>query len=114
MVPNIFTLGIAGRGPLTGKGSGILVMSIVGGTIPPVRVGARANRIGVHHAFLLLTVCYLYGVCHASEAQSQWSHFDAPGSVTENSMQCRKAFEGLFNHPIQHARIRDVCREIDI
>lgn len=64
MVPNIFTLGIAGLGPLTGKGSGILVMSIVGGTIPPVRVGARANRIGVHHAFLLLTVCYLYGVCH--------------------------------------------------
>ena len=64
MVPNIFTLGIAGLGPLTGKGSGILVMSIVGGTIPPVRVGACANRIGVHHAFLLLTVCYLYGVCH--------------------------------------------------
>ncbi len=29
MVPNIFTLGIAGLGPLTGKGSGILVMSIV-------------------------------------------------------------------------------------
>src|SRR5437899_12892756 len=65
MVPNIFTLGIAGLGPLTGKGSGILVMSIVAGTIPPVRVGARANRIGGHHAFLLLTGCYLYGVCNA-------------------------------------------------
>ncbi len=106
MVPNIFTLGIAGLGPLTGKGSGILVMSIVGGTIPPVRVGARANRIGVHHAFLLLTVCYLYGVCHGFRGSKP--------VVAENSMQCRKAFEGLFNHPIQHARIRDVCREIDI
>src|SRR5207244_7708044 len=86
MVPNIFTLGIAGLGPLTGKGSGILVMSIVGGTIPPVRVGARANRIG---EYITLSCCSRFVICMAcataSEAQSPWSHFDAPGSVTENS-----------------------------
>jgi FHS family L-fucose permease-like MFS transporter len=60
MFPNIFTLGIAGLGPLTGKASGILVMSIVGGAILPVLMGALADRIGVHHALLLPAICYLY------------------------------------------------------
>src|SRR5205814_2214236 len=46
MFPNIFTLGIAGLGPLTGKGSGILVMSIVGGAILPVLMGALADGSG--------------------------------------------------------------------
>src|SRR5207249_4573572 len=60
MFPSIFTLGIAELGPLTGKGSGILVMSIVGGAILPVLMGALADRIGVHHALLLPAICYLY------------------------------------------------------
>src|SRR5262249_19707372 len=35
MFPTIFTLGIRGLGPLTGRGSGALVMAIVGGAIIP-------------------------------------------------------------------------------
>jgi MFS transporter, FHS family, L-fucose permease len=60
MFPNIFTLAIAGLGPLTGKGSGVLVMSIVGGAIVPVIMGALADRIGVHYALALPGLCYLY------------------------------------------------------
>jgi len=60
MFPNIFTLGIAGLGPLTGKGSGVLVMSIVGGAVLPVIMGALADRIGVHYALVLPGICYLY------------------------------------------------------
>jgi FHS family L-fucose permease-like MFS transporter len=60
MFPSIFTSGIAGLGPLTGKGSSIMVMAIVGGAILPVIVGAMADRIGIHHAFLLPALCYLY------------------------------------------------------
>jgi MFS transporter, FHS family, L-fucose permease len=60
MFPSIFTLGIAELGPLTGEGSGILIMAIVGGAIIPVLVGALADRIGIHHAFLLPAICYLY------------------------------------------------------
>src|SRR5690349_9875280 len=60
MFPNIFTLGIAGLGPLTGKASGVLVMSIVGGAILPLLMGALADRVGVHHALLLPALCYLY------------------------------------------------------
>jgi FHS family L-fucose permease-like MFS transporter len=60
MFPSIFTLGIAELGPLTGEGSGILIMSIVGGAIIPVVVGALADRIGIHHAFFIPAICYLY------------------------------------------------------
>jgi FHS family L-fucose permease-like MFS transporter len=60
MFPSIFTLGIAGLGPLTGKGSGLLVTAIVGGAIIPVLEGALADSIGIHHAFVLPALCYLY------------------------------------------------------
>ena len=60
MFPSIFTLGIAGLGPLTSKGSGLLVAAIVGGAIIPVVQGAIADRIGIHHAFILPVLCYLY------------------------------------------------------
>jgi MFS transporter, FHS family, L-fucose permease len=60
MFPSIFTLGIAKLGPLTGDGSGLLVMAIVGGAIIPVLQGALADRIGIHHAFVLPVLCYLY------------------------------------------------------
>ena len=60
MFPSIFTLGIAKLGPRTGDGSGLLIMAIVGGAIIPVVQGAIADRIGVHHAFVLPVVCYLY------------------------------------------------------
>jgi len=60
MFPSIFTLGIAELGPLTGEGSGVLVMAIVGGAILPVAQGALADQFGIHHAFILPVLCYLY------------------------------------------------------
>lgn len=60
MFPTIFSLGVAELGPLTGNGSGILNMAIVGGAILPVIQGVIADHIGIHHAFLLPVICYLY------------------------------------------------------
>jgi MFS transporter, FHS family, L-fucose permease len=60
MFPTIFSLGLAELGPLTGSGSGILTMAIVGGAILPVIQGIIADRVGIHHAFLLPVLCYLY------------------------------------------------------
>jgi MFS transporter, FHS family, L-fucose permease len=60
MFPSIFTLGVAELGPLTGDGSGLLIMAIVGGAIIPLAQGAIADRIGIHHAFFLPVICYLY------------------------------------------------------
>ncbi|HZQ70929.1 MAG TPA: sugar MFS transporter [Terriglobales bacterium] len=65
MFPSIFTLGIAELGPLTGDGSGALIMAIVGGAIIPLLQGVLADRIGIHHAFVLPVLCYLYIVFYA-------------------------------------------------
>src|SRR5271169_5339440 len=60
MFPSIFTISIEGLGPLTGKGSALLVCAIVGGAIIPELQGVLADRIGIHHAFILPALCYLY------------------------------------------------------
>jgi len=60
MFPTIFSLGVAELGPLTGSGSGLMNMAIVGGAILPVVQGVIADHVGVHHAFVLPVICYLY------------------------------------------------------
>jgi len=60
MFPSIFTLGVAELGPLTGDGSGIMIMAIVGGALIPLAQGWIADKIGIHHAFFLPVICYLY------------------------------------------------------
>jgi len=60
MFPSIFTLGIAGLGPATGRGSGLLIAAIVGGAIIPEAEGLLADKVGLHLAFILPALCYLY------------------------------------------------------
>jgi|ERR1035438_1668304 FHS family L-fucose permease-like MFS transporter len=77
MFPCIFTMGIAELGPLTGDGSGIMNMAIVGGAVIPWMVGQAADLInrsyypamtegqtswgqGIHYSLIIATVCYLY------------------------------------------------------
>jgi MFS transporter, FHS family, L-fucose permease len=60
MFPTIFSLGVAELGPLTGSGSGLLTMAIVGGAVLPVIQGVIADHVGIHHAFFLPLLCYLY------------------------------------------------------
>jgi MFS transporter, FHS family, L-fucose permease len=77
MFPCIFTMGIAELGPLTGDGSGILNMAIVGGAVIPWIVGKTADMLnhqyypalsqgetswgqGLHYALIAAAVCYLY------------------------------------------------------
>jgi MFS transporter, FHS family, L-fucose permease len=72
MFPSIFTLSIEGLGPLTGEGSGILVAAIVGGAIIPELQGVIADRIGIHHAFFLPAICYIY-IAYFAFRGSQYS-----------------------------------------
>jgi FHS family L-fucose permease-like MFS transporter len=60
MFPNIFALGISGLGPMTSKGSGLIMTAIVGGAILPYLLGALADRVGIQHAFVIPMICYLY------------------------------------------------------
>jgi FHS family L-fucose permease-like MFS transporter len=65
MFPTIFTLGINGLGKLTGQGSAVLVMCIVGGGVIPLLQGALADSIGIQKAFIIPVVCYAYIVWFA-------------------------------------------------
>ncbi len=60
MFPTIFTLAVAELGPLTSRGSGLLVQAIVGGAAFPVLMGYLADHIGIHKALALPMVCYLF------------------------------------------------------
>src|SRR5882757_2857170 len=77
MFPCIFTMSIAELGPLTGDGSGILNMAIVGGAVIPWLVGKAGDLInrayypamtqgetswgqGIQYALILASLCYLY------------------------------------------------------
>ncbi len=60
MFPTIFTLAVAELGPLTGRGSGLLVQAIVGAAVIPVSMGWLADRFGIHHSLLLPLLCYLF------------------------------------------------------
>ena len=63
MFPSIFTLGIEGLGPLTSKGSSLLIAAILGGAIIPELQGKLADRIGLHPSFVLPAICYIYIAC---------------------------------------------------
>lgn len=60
MFPTIFTLAIDGLGKHTGQASGILCSAIVGGAILPVIQGFFADNIGIHYAFFVPVIGYLY------------------------------------------------------
>jgi FHS family L-fucose permease-like MFS transporter len=60
MFPSIFTLGIQDLGPLTSKGSSLMIAAIVGGAIIPLSTGKLADHIGLQTAFLLPAICYVY------------------------------------------------------
>jgi MFS transporter, FHS family, L-fucose permease len=58
--PNVFALGIAGLGPLTSRGAGLINTAIVGGAVIPYLIGALADKIGIQGSFVLPMACYLY------------------------------------------------------
>jgi FHS family L-fucose permease-like MFS transporter len=84
MFPTIFTLAIAGLGPRTGEGSGVLCMAIVGGAIVPVMQGWLADHVSLLYSFVLPLACYLYiayygSKGHVATAASLHAHSRAPG-----------------------------------
>ena len=60
MFPSIFSLGVQDLGPLTSKGSSLMIAAIVGGAIIPMATGKLADTIGLQAAFLIPAICYIY------------------------------------------------------
>jgi FHS family L-fucose permease-like MFS transporter len=60
MFPTIFALGIKDLGPLTKKGSSLLVMSIVGGALIPVIMGRIADVSTMALGFIVPLICFAF------------------------------------------------------
>jgi MFS transporter, FHS family, L-fucose permease len=60
MFPTIFALGIAGLGPMTSKGSGLIMTAVWGGALIPVFIGWLSDNFSYELALLVPTCCYLY------------------------------------------------------
>jgi len=60
MFPTIFALSIKNLGPLTKRGSSLLVMSIIGGAIFPAIMGRISDMSNIQTAFIVPLICYTY------------------------------------------------------
>jgi FHS family L-fucose permease-like MFS transporter len=60
MFPTIFTLAVAELGPLTSRGSGLLVQAIVGAAFIPLISGLLADHLGIHASLIPPLLCYLF------------------------------------------------------
>jgi FHS family L-fucose permease-like MFS transporter len=60
MFPTIFALSIKDLGPLTQRGSSLLVMSIIGGAVIPAIMGRISDASSIQTAFIVPLLCYLY------------------------------------------------------
>ena len=60
MFPTIFALGIKNLGPLTKRGSSMMVMAIVGGAIFPPIMGRISDATNIQTAFIVPLICYIY------------------------------------------------------
>jgi len=60
MFPTIFALGIKNLGPLTKRGSSLMVMAIIGGAIFPAIMGRISDATNIQSAFIVPLICYLY------------------------------------------------------
>jgi FHS family L-fucose permease-like MFS transporter len=60
MFPTIFALSIKNLGPLTKRGSSLLVMAILGGAIFPAIMGRISDASSIQTAFVVPLFCYLF------------------------------------------------------
>ena len=60
MFPTIFALGIKDLGPLTKRGSSLMVMAIIGGAIFPAIMGRISDASSIQTAFIIPLICYIY------------------------------------------------------
>jgi len=60
MFPTIFALGVKNLGVYTKKGASYIIMSIVGGAIVPLVMGALAQFHSTPFSYLVPLVCFVF------------------------------------------------------
>jgi FHS family L-fucose permease-like MFS transporter len=85
MFPTIFTLAIEGLGHLTQRGSGLLIMAIVGGALVPLLQAAIADSAGLLISFLVPVACYAYVIFFAWTCRRPVANTDEPIATSVTS-----------------------------
>ena len=78
MFPTIFALSLKNLGPLTKRGSSLLVMSIVGGALIPAVMGRISDASTIQRAFIVPLICYLYVIYFAAQGYKPSTVLTAP------------------------------------
>ena len=65
IVPVVFLLSVAGLGERTAEASSVMVASNIGAGLTSLSMGLLADRIGLHHAFVLPCLAYAFIVFYA-------------------------------------------------
>jgi len=76
MFPTIFAIGLRGLGPLTKKAASFLVMAVAGGAFCPPVMGAIGDHFGMHVAFIIPLICFLFIAVFAGLTMTRFNrHF---------------------------------------
>lgn len=65
MFPTIFALSLKNLGPLTKRGSSLLVMAIIGGALIPAIMGRISDASNIQRSFIVPLICYLFVIYFA-------------------------------------------------
>ena len=78
MFPTIFSMALNKLGPLTGQGSGVLCMAIVGGALVPFAQGFLADHVSLQVSFAVPAACYLFVLFFGLKYAGMYDANDAP------------------------------------
>jgi FHS family L-fucose permease-like MFS transporter len=82
MFPTIFALGIKNLGPLTKRGSSLMVMAIIGGAVFPAIMGRISDAKNIQTAFIVPLVCYAYVLYFAWRGYKPASQLASPAKLS--------------------------------
>jgi MFS transporter, FHS family, L-fucose permease len=60
LIPRAKIVGIKNLGPLTKRGSSLMVMAIIGGAVFPAIMGRISDGSNIQTAFIVPLICYVY------------------------------------------------------
>jgi MFS transporter, FHS family, L-fucose permease len=87
MFPTIFALGIKNLGPLTKRGSSLMVMAIIGGAVFPAIMGRISDASNIQTAFLVPLVCYVYILYFAVSGYKPAERLDTRAALARTEAQ---------------------------
>ena len=87
MFPTIFALGIKNLGPLTKRGSSLMVMAIIGGALFPAIMGRISDASNIQTAFLVPLACYIYILYFAVSGYKPAERLDTRAALARTEAQ---------------------------